>query len=512
MKYLVTGKEMKLLDQNTSDYFKVPELVLMEQAAMHFVWRLCDVLKAKTTKKNLKGIVFSGLGNNGADGIAIARLLNQMGIDTNLCQVQELLIEKGNTSSSYQIQEDIYQRYQYPIQNNPSEILEQEYDFVIDAVFGVGLSRPLNEEYIKIVQLMSETQGIKVAVDMPSGINADNGQVMSIALKCDYTITFSYAKLGQYVWPGSEFAGEIFVEDIGITDKSWIEESPKLAYLEQKDLLLLPKRPIHSNKGTFGKLLVIAGSENMAGAAIFAAKAAYRCGIGLVKVFTHEVNRGVIQETVPEALVTTYGADINKDVLLDDMHWADAIVIGPGLGQSAYAKELVEIVHKTANVPVVWDADALNIVSHNMEVLSQPHAKYVFTPHLGEFSRLTNKSVFWIQNHFTEAVLDFAKKYNVVCVLKDFHTISANPCGMSFINLTGNNGMATGGSGDVLTGIIGTLLAQEIKAIEAAAFGVCIHGLAGDLAREKMGTHAIMASDIIEALKDIWKGIDYAEY
>ena len=512
MKYLVTGKEMRLLDQNTSGCFKVPELVLMEQAAMHFVWRLCDVLKETIDKKDPKGIVFCGLGNNGADGIAVARLLNEKGIYTEVCKVNDLLSEKGKTSSSYQVQESIYEAYHYPIQSELSSVLNNKYDFVIDAIFGIGLSRPLTEAYVQIIQTIQNMNGIKLAVDMPSGVNADNGQVMGVALKCDYTITFSFAKVGQFLWPGCEYAGKVFVEDMGITNASWIEKKPTMAFLEKSDLKLLPKRPAHSNKGTFGKLLVIAGSRNMAGAAVFAAKAAYRCGVGLVKVYTHEANRTIIQQTIPETLISTYENKINKEHLVEDLQWADAIVIGPGLGQSVHAKELVKIVRKSASVPVVWDADGINILSANPEELLLPHTEYIFTPHLGEFSRLVNKSIFWIQNNFVESAVDFARTYDVICVLKDFRTITANSYGMNYLNLSGNNGMATGGSGDVLSGIIGALLAQGITGVEASAIGVYIHGIAGDIAREKMGTHSMIASDIIDALKDVWKGIDYAEY
>ena len=511
MKYLVTGKEMKLLDQNTSGYFKVPELVLMEQAAMHFVWRLCDVLKETIEKENTKGIVFCGLGNNGADGLAIARLLNEKGIYTEVCKVNDLLKEKGATSASYQVQKDIYHAYSYPEQNNMEQILSTEYDFVIDAVFGIGLSRNLNAEYAHIVEIINETKGIKIAVDMPSGINSDDGQIMGVAVKCDHTITFSFGKLGQYLWPGCEYAGKTHVVDMGITKASWLDKKPTMAVLEEADLAQLPKRPAHSNKGSFGKLLIIAGSVNMAGAAIFAAKAAYRCGVGLVKVFTHEENRTIIQEAVPEALLSTYGNSLKKEQLIADINWADAIVIGPGLGQSVVAKELVDVVRASASVPVVWDADGLNILSGNTESLLLPHTEYIMTPHLGEFSRLTNNSVSWIQNHLVESAIDFARTYDVICVLKDFRTVTANPFGVSFLNLSGNNGMATGGSGDALAGIIGALLAQGLKGIEASSYGVFIHGLAGNLAREKMGTHSIMASDIIDALKDVWKGIDHAE-
>ena len=502
---------MKLLDQNTSSYFQVPELVLMEQAAMCFVWRLCDILKETTEKRNAKGIVFCGLGNNGADGLAIARLLNEKGIYTEVCKVKEVFLAEGSISDSFEVQEKIYSAYHYPVQKQISAILNTEYDFVIDAVFGIGLSRPLNEEYIKIIQCINDTKGKKFAVDMPSGINADNGQVMGAAVKCDYTITFSYGKLGQYVWPGCEYSGNVFVENMGITAASWLDQKPAMAYLESSDLALLPKRPAHSNKGTFGKLLVIAGSSNMAGAAIFTAKAAYRCGVGLVKVYTHEDNRVILQKSVPEALVSTYEDCINKEQLLSDLAWADAIVIGPGLGQSATAHEIVEIVRSSASIPVVWDADGLNILSEDTDSLAHSHSKYIMTPHIGEFSRLTKKSVFWIQNHLIEAARDFARAYDVVCVLKDFRTVSANPRGISFLNLSGNNGMATGGSGDVLAGIIGALLLQGLNEIEASAFGVYIHGVAGDFVREKMGTHSMMASDIIDALKEVWKGIDYAE-
>lgn len=511
MKYLVTGKEMKLLDQNTSSLFHVPELVLMEQAAMSFVWRLCDILKDIKEKNDAKGIVFCGLGNNGADGLAIARLLNEKGIHTEVFKINHILQKQGATSQSYQVQERIYDAYHYPEQKDISYILKEKYDFVIDAVFGIGLSRNLDEEYAHIIETINQVKGKKFAVDMPSGVNADNGQVMGTAVKCDWTITFSFEKLGQYLWPGCEYAGQVYVENIGITEVSWFDKKPTMAYLEEKDLMLLPKRPNHSNKGTFGKLLIVAGSFNMAGAAIFSAKAAYRTGVGIVKVLTQEENRYLLQKSVPEAILSTYGDAFDKEQIIADISWADAIVIGPGLGRSVMSKELVQLIRHTASVPVVWDADGLNILSEDTQSLMLPHTEYIMTPHLGEFSRLTKNSIQWIQDHFIESAVDFSRTYDVICVLKDFHTVTANPFGLSFLNLTGNNGMATAGSGDVLSGIIGALLAQGLKGMKAASYGVFLHGLAGDIAREKMGTNSIMASDIIDALKEVWRGTDYAE-
>ena len=499
---------MKLLDQNTSRVYKVPELVLMEQAAMHFVWKLCDVLDKE---KLNKGIVFCGLGNNGADGIAIARLLNEKGIHTEICKIKDLLQDKSDTSESFRVQESIYDAYKYPVANTFEYVKEQEYDFVIDAVFGIGLSRNLSEEYVQIIDQINQIHAKKIAVDMPSGINSDNGQIMGGAVSCDYTITFSFEKLGQYLWPGCDYAGKTYVVDMGITQKSWLEKKPQMAYLQEMDLFTLPERPQHSNKGTFGKLLIIAGSKDMAGAAVFAAKAAYRCGVGLVKVFTSEENRFIIQTSVPEAIVATYGNKVDTEALIEEIQWADAIVVGPGIGRDKNAHEIVKVLQSTTSVPVLWDADALNVLSENTRGLLLPHTEYIMTPHLGEFSRLTGHSVAWIQNHFVESAVEFARTYDVICVLKDFHTITANPYGTSYLNLSGNNGMATAGSGDVLSGIIGALLAQGLKGVQAASYGVYIHGLAGDVACCKMGTHAMMASDIIEALQEVWKGTDYAK-
>lgn len=496
---------MKLLDQNTSNHFHIPELVLMEQAAMCFVWKLCDVLGNLEGKK---GIVFCGNGNNGADGIAIARLLNERGVFTNICKVNDLLKQNDSFSESFIVQENIYSAYNYPKIHNMEQAISSEFDFVIDAVFGIGLSRGLSDDYISIIDKINAMQGVKIAVDMPSGINSDNGQIMGAAVKCNYTITFSFEKLGQYIWPGSDYAGKIYVVDMGITEKSWLDKKPSMAYLEKGDLNQLPKRPAHSNKGTFGKVLIVAGSTNMCGAAIFSAKAAYRCGVGLVKVFTSEENRSIMQTAVPEAIISTFENQFDKDKLIDDMKWADAIVIGPGIGCGKIAKEMVELVRLNASVPVVWDADALNILSEDVNKLLLPHTEFIMTPHIGEFSRLTKQTVSWIQSNFVDSAVDFARNYDVICVLKDFHTITATPYGKSFLNLSGNNGMATGGSGDVLSGIIGALLAQGIDGARAASFGVYIHGLAGDIASMHTGCHGLVASDIIEALKDVWRGTD----
>lgn len=502
MRYIVSGKEMKLLDKNTSDFYKVPELVLMEQAALGFVQGLSSLSITG------KGIVFCGIGNNGADGLAIARLLIEKDYDIDICLVKEVWNLSDQTSTSYETQKTICESYGYRFISDTHQIFENEYDFVIDAVFGVGLSRNITQKYVEIIDTINRINAICIAVDIPSGINADNGNVMGCAVKCDHTITFAFDKLGLELWPGNEYAGEILIANIGITNKSWLEQNPSFAYLETEDIVSLPKRPKHSNKGTFGKLLIVAGGDDMPGAAIMSAKAAYCNGVGLVKIYTSESNRTTIQSVLPEVIIKTYQGQIAAEDVTRELEWADAVVIGPGLGMSDNAYTLVKRVISECKVPLVIDADALNILSKNNEWMLYNHTDWVITPHLGEFSRLSKLSIEHIQNNLTEVALDYAKRFNCIYVLKDFHTVVANPHGLSYLNLSGNNGMATAGSGDVLTGIIGSFLAQGMPSIEAASYGVFLHGMAGDVACENMGMRSIMASDIIDGLKEVWNKME----
>lgn len=500
MKYLVTGKEMKLLDQNTSGQFQVPTQVLMEQAAMVFVQELLSFEQVFR-----KVLVVCGSGNNGADGIAIARLLNQRGIFATVffCQDKE---NQNKQSELYLLQKKIYQIYRYPVADTINE--NDPYDCVIDAVFGIGLSRAVTGSLAETIRRMNAMHGKKVAVDIASGVSADTGELLGTAFRADDTITFSFGKAGQFLWPGAEYSGCVHVVPMGITKESWLEKKPRIASLETEDLSMLPKRCAHSNKGTYGKLLVIAGSVNMAGAAYFSAKAAYRCGTGLVKVYTAEENRSVLQTSLPEAVLSVYGKNMDKKKLIEELKWADAVVLGPGIGTGAQAEELLKTVLLNIAVPLVLDADALNLIAKEPEVLLRPHTEMIVTPHLGEMSRLTGDAISFIQTRLLETAQDFAQQYDVICVLKDAHTVTAVPYGLTYLNLSGNQGMATAGSGDVLSGIIGSFLAQGLKAETAAALGVYVHGLAGDAAQNETGARGMTASDIVEGLPEVWNKVD----
>jgi NAD(P)H-hydrate epimerase len=251
---------------------------------------------------------------------------------------------------------------------------------------------------------------------------------------------------------------------------------------------------------------VIAGSVDMAGAAIFSAKAAYLSGCGLVRILTPEENRVIIQSALPEAILTSYNSKKpDRDTINGALQWADVIVCGPGLGKGDAARLLVHTVLKNAAVPVILDADALNIIAEETEILQRPHTELILTPHLGEMARLCNATISYIKDHLLETAQEFARTYNLILVQKDARTITAVPYGMTYVNLSGNNGMATGGSGDVLTGVIAGLAAQGAAPSLAAPLGVYIHGLAGDAGAKKLGCYSLTAGTLLEALPEVFR-------
>ena len=497
LKYLVSGKEMKLLDQNTSQTFQVPELVLMEQAAMAFVQKLFLM-----ERKIENVLIVCGSGNNGGDGLAIGRLLHERGIRVCLLLAGEA--DGHKTTPSYDRQKKICGAYKIPMISELSGGEAQNYGVIVDALFGTGLSRSITGKPAGLIEQLNEMDGWHVAVDIASGVHAEDGSVLGTAFCAEDTITFSFGKTGQYLWPGSDYSGHVHVVPIGITMASWLDRKPKTAALTREDLALLPKRKAHSNKGTYGKLLVIAGSVNMAGAACLCAKAAYRSGCGLVKVMTAEENRLVLQTAVPEAILSTYTTKLEDQQIIDELKWADAVVIGPGIGTGRIAQRLVQLVLKNCAVPFVVDADALNIIAKEPEILLRPHTSMILTPHLGEMSRLTGNLVSLLQARLISSAVEFARTYDVICVLKDFRTVTAVPYGLTYLNFSGNDGMAAAGSGDVLSGILGSLLAQGMKP-ENAALGVYVHGLAGDAAAKKCGRASMTAEDLIEGLMSVMR-------
>lgn len=492
MRYLLNAKEMKQCDHNTIEAYHMPSEVLMERAAL--------AVAAYINEHQLTNFSFGilcGSGNNGGDGLAVARLLHQQGCDVTFMLTGNISHFTKETSLQYQIATD----YQVPQTKEIADILKA--DIIIDAMLGIGISKDIQGALEEIVLAVNESHKPVIAIDIPSGISADNGQVMHVAVRCSATVTFAYEKIGHVLYPGCEYCGEVHIAPIGITDDSLADMKPTTLTYEPKDIQLLPKRTPDGNKGTFGKVLVIAGSKNMAGAAIFAAKAAYRMGCGMVKIVTPEANRAIIQTALPEALLHTYESKLDEAALLEAVQWADVILAGPGMGTTTVAKQLVHFVLKNASVPVVLDADALNILSKEMQLLLKPHTEMVVTPHVGEMSRMRNENALLIKDHLISVAEEFAREYNVVCVLKDARCVTSIPYNKTYINPSGNHGMATAGSGDVLSGIIAGLMAQGMSADDSAGLGVYIHGLAGDLATKEKNAYSVMASDILDYLVQV---------
>ena len=497
MKRILYQKEMKSCDEATSTQFHIPESVLMERAALSVVRILFE--EGLSDKKIL---VLCGTGHNGGDGLAIARLLKEKGKNVSFTLLGDeknmdgLVKEQLLSARAYNTEELIFAGGDF-----------SGFDVIIDAIFGIGLSRPLDETILSVIENANSANAIRIAVDMPSGVYTDTGEVPDTAFFADLTVTFGFAKVGQLLFPGRSFAGRLFIADIGITEYSLPEKKEALFAYEDEDIRhYLPKRKADTHKGSYGKVLVVAGSFDCAGAAYFAAKACYLCGAGMVRILTHETNRSVLQSLIPEALLTTYQDKINEKDVLSALESADIVLMGPGLSTGKTGKQIFDIIFKNTSVPMVLDADALNIISEDTGILLKPHTELVLTPHIIEMSRLRGEGSSYIKENLIRIAEEFSREYQVICHLKDSASVTAIPFRETYICTSGNNGMATAGSGDVLSGIIAGLMATGAPADVAASLGAYIHGKAGDISAESKGYESLMASDILDGIPEALSG------
>lgn len=500
MKYIASGSEMSRIDEYTINVVGIPQMVLMERAALE-VFRI--IKNRFATKSRILVVVESG--NNGGDGIAVARMLSQEGYDVEVYWVNGLKSASEGFDSQYAIAKKLNVKF-------VDEIINYGYDIVIDGIFGVGLNRVVTGKQAEAINMMNDIDAYKIAIDIPSGIDSYTGFVLGTAFRADETVTFGLMKLGMLMGVGYEYSGKVTVADIGFPKQSIDFIEPRLYTYDEDDVdNLLPYRKSDTHKGSYGKIGVIGGSKNMAGAAMFAAEAAYRMGCGLVNVCTVEDNREILQTKLPEALLTTYNPediDSIRTGLKSLTGWADVLILGPGLGTDESASYIVEKVLKNYDKTIILDADGLNVLAKNMEWLKSTNAKVIITPHLMEMSRLTGVKLADIKENKYDIARDFAKKNQVVVVLKDSRTIVSNGGLQAYINVTGNNGMATGGSGDVLSGIIAGLCGQGLDIFEAAKLGVCMHGLAGQEAAIQRGRYSMIAGDIVRSITKVLEG-DY---
>ncbi len=492
MKYVVSSEEMANIDTYTIEEIGISSLVLMERASLAVVAKVEELI----TKLDRVLVVVEG-GNNGGDGLAVARILHQHGYLVDVFYVKHI----ANASPQFEIQLKIAEKLMIPVYN---KMPRKEYSLIVDGLFGVGLSKDIVGEHKRVIENLNTMNIIKVSIDIPSGIDATTGKILGCAFKADYTVTFGLKKLGLLLFDGVDYSGEVVVADIGFPEQAIKAISPKTYIYDSSDLIKKPKRLQNSNKGTYGHVAVIAGTKNVAGAALFSAKAAYVSGAGLVKVYTHESNGNVILSRLPEALLYTYEDYAEASLCIENaVEWADVVVIGPGIGVSGASKKMLQELLKNSTVPVIIDADGLNVLAEDMSMLKKAKCPIILTPHMKEMSRLVKKDI----SEVLDCRFDIAKKlsedYHVICVLKDAKSIIPDNKGKFYINEPGNSGMSTGGSGDVLTGIIAAFIAGGLDPLEAARLGAYVHGLAGDVAKKSRGEYGLLASDIIEAIPSV---------
>lgn len=505
IEYLVTSEEMQTYDRNTTEYFKVPSLVLMEQAALALTEELLSLSPFRTV------LVLAGKGNNGGDAMAAARILFQKGFKVCVCVVGNDTLNKEAFSESTALQFSILQRMQVPIVTRPRKT---SYDLIIDGIFGVGLNREITGETAGLIREINSYTGKKAAIDIPSGIHATTGRIMGTALKADVTITFAFLKRGCFLYPGAAYVGRIVKKEIGITAQSFLGNTPSMFALNGNVKEYLPARDPAGHKGSFGKILLIAGSSAIAGAALLAGKSAFLAGCGMLRICTHKEQRREIFRALPEALVDSYETKEEALLLLEKgIPWADVIAMGPGIGTDETAGAMLEAVICHGTKPLVLDADALNLLAkpnyfsllQQVQEKEETRHKLILTPHLMELSRLSHQDRTVLETQGIEAAQALSEQFEGVLVKKDARTVICAKNKPLAINLCGNSGMATAGSGDVLTGITAAMLASGMDAFEAAVAAVYLHGKAGDAAAAKKGEYSLMASDLWNELAELLK-------
>lgn len=522
MRRLVTGRQMKEIDRYAMEEIGIPSMVLMERAAL----AACEALEAACLERlgrplrETRVLALCGTGNNGGDGAAMARILFLRGVSVTVVTVGE----RARFSREMEAQTAIDERLGIPVKPF-EEGLELDFDAAVDALFGVGLSRDVEGIFREAVKWLDRRKpALTLAVDIPSGVSSETGAVLGIAVPADVTVTFGFEKLGTMLYPGKGLAGRVTVADIGFPPcgdpaaqkragasagsegiKTQAFE-PYFAY-EDRDWERIPPRKGDSHKGTYGKVLIAAGSEGMCGAAYLSALAAYRMGAGLVKILTVKQNVPILQNLLPEAILASYDPERTEEepeefrqLVEEACAWSSVIVAGPGLGKGRHVAKLLQTILLSAYVPIILDADGLNAVAEYPHLAEYFTDNVIVTPHLGEMARLTGQEIRELRADLPGAARRYSEEKGVTCVLKDAVTVTARKDGMLVLNDSGCGAMAKAGSGDVLTGVIAGLIALGVDEEEAASLGVWIHGLAGTYAASRTGEHSLLARDIADAL------------
>lgn len=508
---VVYNDDMRQLDKLAIEEFNIPSIVLMENASRVV---LEEILKIDSPFNRV--IVFAGTGNNGGDGLALARHLKnlQYAIEVYILGKEERISE--DALLNYNILKQLNVELKYIQSLEDLEKIKNKInktDLIVDALFGTGLMSQVRDLPKRLITMINTLDNYVVSIDIPSGIDGNLGKVNGVAIRANKTVALSLPKFGNIMYPGSDYNGDLVVRRIGIPNILIDRFNFKNEIItETLAKNLIPKRKRDSHKGTYGKANVIAGSAGLTGAAILTCKAALRTGVGLLKLYIPESLNYIITTSIPE-VVTIPLSELRKGLIginnfnqiIEESSSSDVIAVGPGCGNTTELLEMIKRIIRETDKPTVIDADGLNALSRNIDVLKDKTSTVVLTPHPGEMSRMTGLSIEEINENPVKQAKRFAKEYEVILVLKGSRTVIATPEGKVYINVNGNPGMATAGSGDVLTGMITSFIAQGISCEKSAILGVYLHGYTGDMVANNIGEYGLIAGDIVEGLSKALK-------
>ena len=504
MQIVLNASEMSQVDRTTIDELQIPGVVLMENAGCGVVEEI-EIILGDVFDKQV--VIFCGKGNNGGDGYVIARHLYNRGAKVAVFLAGEKEKIKGDALINLKILENM------GIEAREIASMEQipsfpQLDLIVDALLGTGVTGPVVGFLSELIEYMNSLNSPIISVDLPSGMETDTGAVYGACIKAEMTVTMAHLKTGMLFSPARDMAGEIVVVDISVPPGVSDQLHGNRFLLEPGDIYSrIPQRTLDAHKTSCGKVAVFAGSVGMTGAATLTAISSLQIGAGLTKLGIPASLNSILEQKLTEVMTVplseTNQQSISlkaKDQISELLDWADVVAIGPGLSTHPDTVEFVKWILNSANKPMVLDADGLNALTNSPELIKDYPAELIITPHPGEFARLIDMSIADIQKDRLNVIRKFAREWGKVIVLKGGPTAIAAPNEELFINSTGNPGLATGGSGDVLTGMIAGLMAQKLTALDAALVGVYLHGLAGDLAAADLSEMGMIAGDICDYL------------
>ena len=507
---VVTAAEMRQIDQDTIEGIGIPGIVLMETAGSAIV----HAIEQHYPTCQRIGIL-AGKGNNGGDGIVIARQLAHTGRDVHLFLVSPQESFTGEAHINLQIAKNLRLQIEEILTGREIPLNQiASCELLVDAILGTGLHGTVRDPIATVINAINGLSSPILSVDLPSGLNADTGHPLGTCVRADRTVTIGLPKRGLLMHPGAELAGKLEVVDIGFPEQVVDAQDIKVNWTTATQATQwMPSRPPASHKGSYGRVLLVAGSTGMTGAAALASEAALRAGAGLVTLATPEHLNPILEGLLPEVMTLplpetdagSLAVSATSTILDFAERTRSVLAIGPGLSQHPETVSLVhqllrENLEQSLGLRIVADANGLNALSQTKEIITLLGKEAVLTPHPGEMARLTNTPVSTLETDRVGTAQQYASEHGLTLVFKGAPTVSANASGDVWINSTGNPGMSTGGMGDVLTGIIAGLMAQNVSSESAAALGVYLHGLAGDIAVEVLGMHGLIASDVLKTV------------